>query len=56
MYNDHLLDPNIVDIVDGWSLFRGCNKSANWDLKIVVVVDKMPLFGGGRYFRFDCII
>ena len=33
-----------------WSLFRGhlCNKSSNWDLKMMVVIDRWSLFRGGR--------
>ncbi len=40
----------IVAVVHSWSLFRGhlCNKSSKWDLKIVVIVDRLSLFGGGR--------
>jgi len=28
---------------------------SNWDLKIVAVVDRWSLLGGGRWLRFDCI-
>ncbi len=50
VYNDHPWDPNTVAVVDRWSLFRGylCNKSPNRDIKIVVVVDRLSLFGDGR--------
>ncbi len=50
MYNDHPRDTKIVAAVDSWSLYVGhlCYKGSNWDLKIVVVVDRGWLFGGGR--------
>jgi hypothetical protein len=45
VYNDHPWDPEIVVVVDKWSLFRGhlCNKSFKRGLKMVVVADS------GRY-------
>jgi hypothetical protein len=45
VYNDHPWDPNIVAVVDRWSLYRGhlCNKSPNWDLKMLVVIDRWSL-------------
>jgi hypothetical protein len=45
-YNDHPTDPIMVAVVDRCSLFRGrlYFKSANWDLKIVVAVDRWSLF------------
>ncbi len=44
-YNGHLLDLQIVVVVDRWSLFRVhlCNNSSEWDLKIVVVIDRWSL-------------
>jgi hypothetical protein len=50
VYNDHARDPKIVADVDRCSLFRGHlnNKTSNWDLKIMVVVDMWFVFGGGR--------
>ncbi len=50
MYNDHPRDPKIVAVLDRWLLFRGhsCNKSSEWDHKMVVVIDRGSLFGGGR--------
>jgi hypothetical protein len=50
MYNDHPQDPNIVAVVERWSLFGGhlCYKRSNWDLIIVAVVDNWSLYGGGR--------
>ena len=35
VYNDHPWDPNIVAVVDRWSLFRGhlFYKKSKWDLK-----------------------
>ncbi len=44
------LGPKKVAVVDICSLIEG------WDLKMVVVVDKLSLFGGGgRKLRFDCM-
>ncbi len=50
VYNDHARDPKIVAVVVRWSLFEGhlCYKRSHWDLKIVAVVDRGLLFGGGR--------
>jgi hypothetical protein len=50
VYNDHPWDPEIVAVVDRWSLFRGqsCSKRSIWDLKTVAVIDRWSLFGGGR--------
>jgi hypothetical protein len=48
--NDHRRDPKIAAVVDKFSLFRGhlCNKSSKWDHKMVVVIDRWSLCGGGR--------
>ncbi len=50
VYNEHPRDPKIVAAVEWWSLFGGylCYKRSNWDLIIVVVVDRWSLFEGGR--------
>jgi hypothetical protein len=58
VYNDHPWDPEIVAVVDRWSLFRGnlCEKSPIWVLKIEVVIDRWLLLGGGRWLRFDCTL
>ncbi len=50
VYNDHTLDPEIVAVVDRWSLCSGHlgSKTPKWDLKMVVVIDMWSLFGGGR--------
>ncbi len=52
VHNDHPEDPNIVAVVDRWSLFRGlvhiCSKNSIWDLKMGVVIDRWSLFRGGR--------
>jgi len=58
VYNDHPWDPNIVTVVHRWSLFRDhlCCKSLIWDLKMVAVVDRRLLFGGGRLLKFDCLL
>ena len=47
VFYDHPWYPNIVAIVDSWSLFRGhlCYKSSKWDLRMGVVIGRWSLFG-----------
>ncbi len=47
VYNDHPWDPKIMAVIHSWSLFRGhlYNKSSKGDLKLVVVGDRLSLFG-----------
>jgi len=57
VYNDHSWDPKIAAVVDRMWLFRLmtlCNKRSNWELTIVVVVDRWSLLEGGHYIRFNC--
>ncbi len=51
------INPKIVTVAKRWSLFRGhlSNKIPKWDPKIVVVMGRGLLFGGGRELRFDSI-
>jgi len=58
VYNDHPRDPKILVVVDKGSLFRShlWSKNSIWDLKMVVVVDRWSLLGGGRKIRFDCTL
>jgi hypothetical protein len=49
--NDHPWNPK--KFFDKWSLLRvdrvdKCNKSSNWDLKMMVVIDRLSLLGVGR--------
>jgi hypothetical protein len=39
-----------VAVIDRCSLFKGhsCSKSQIWDPKMVVLIDRWLLFGGGR--------
>ena len=48
-YNDHPWDPKIVAVVDRWSFseVRLCYKSSTRDLKMVAVIGRRSLFGGG---------
>jgi hypothetical protein len=50
VYNDHPWDTKILAVVDRKSLFRGhfYKKIWNRDLKMVVIMDRWSLFGGGR--------
>ena len=54
---DHLWDHTVVAVVDQPSLFRGyinAIKILNGAPKMVVVVGRLSLLGGGLLLRFDC--
>jgi hypothetical protein len=52
------MGPQKSGAVNRWPFFetRLFNICAKWDLKMVVVLDRWPLFGGGSKFRFDCML